>query len=88
MYEADRSLFNGLNMKKKVSSQRKGVLAGGNWIVDQVKIIDILPQRDKLANILDQAQGTGGSPYNLLVNLSRLALPFLSWPPVWWARMQ
>ena len=51
-------------------------MAGGNWIVDQVKIIDILPQRDKLANILDQAEGTGGSPYNLLVNLSRLGAPF------------
>lgn len=63
-------------MKKKISSPRKGVLAGGNWIVDQVKIIDVLPQREKLANILDQAQGTGGSPYNLLVDLARLGVSF------------
>ena len=69
-------------MNKKLSSPRKGILAGGNWIVDQVKIIDLLPQRDKLANILDQAEGTGGSPYNLLVDLSRLGAAFRFAPPI------
>ena len=52
--------------------KRNGILAGGNWIVDQVKMVDVFPQRETLANILRQSEGTGGSPYNLLVNLAKL----------------
>jgi sugar/nucleoside kinase (ribokinase family) len=63
-------------MKKNPSSSRSGLLAAGNWIIDQVKIIDVYPQRDQLANIRSQSQGTGGSPYNVLINLSRLQAPF------------
>jgi len=63
-------------MKKKKSSSRCGLLAGGNWIIDQVKMIDVYPQRDQLANIRGQSQGTGGSPYNVLVDLARLGAPF------------
>ncbi|GIT38784.1 MAG: hypothetical protein Ct9H300mP7_7050 [Verrucomicrobiota bacterium] len=33
------------------ASARKGILAGGNWIIDQVKMIDVYPQREQLANI-------------------------------------
>ncbi len=57
-------------------SRRKGILAAGNWIVDQVKLIDAYPERETLANIRRQAQGTGGSPYNVLVNLAKLGAPF------------
>ena len=49
---------------------RRGILAGGNWIIDLVKMIDVYPQRDSLANIATQSQGTGGSPYNILVELA------------------
>lgn len=56
--------------------QRTGLLAGGNWIVDHVKIIDRFPPQDSLANILHEATGNGGSAYNLLVDLSRLGAPF------------
>ena len=52
--------------------KRNGILAAGNWIVDQVKMVDVFPQRETLANILRQSGGTGGSPYNLLVNLAKL----------------
>ncbi len=52
--------------------KRNGILAGGNWIVDQVKTVDVFPQRETLANILTQSQGGGGSPYNLVVNLAKL----------------
>ncbi len=52
--------------------KRNGILAGGNWIVDQVKTVDVFPQRETLANILSQSQGGGGSPYNLVVNLAKL----------------
>jgi sugar/nucleoside kinase (ribokinase family) len=63
-------------VKKRVPSSRCGLLAAGNWIIDQVKIIDVYPQRDQLANIRGQSQGTGGSPYNVLIDLARLQAPF------------
>ena len=56
--------------------QRSGVLAGGSWIVDQVKIIDTYPSQDQLANIFSEAQGTGGSPFNILIDLSSLNASF------------
>lgn len=49
---------------------RKGILAGGNWIVDAVKIIDTWPQQDALANIRSTSKGTGGSPFNVLIDLA------------------
>ena len=51
---------------------RNGVLAGGNWIVDRPKIIDVYPTQDTLANILQETSSNGGSPYNLLLDLARL----------------
>jgi len=53
-----------------------GLLAGGNWIIDQVKLIDVYPQPEQLANIRGQSQGTGGAPYNVLVDLARSGAPF------------
>src|SRR6185503_9617847 len=64
-------------MKSKSASSRSGLLAGGNWIIDQVKLIDVYPQPEQLANIRSEAQGTGGAPYNVLVDLARLGAPFL-----------
>ena len=52
------------------------MLAGGNWIIDQVKIIDVYPKHEQLANIYDQSQGTGGSPYNVLLDLAKMGAPF------------
>jgi sugar/nucleoside kinase (ribokinase family) len=60
----------------KNKNPRRGLLAGGNWIIDQVKLIDVYPQREQLANILSQSQGTGGAPYNVLINLARLGATF------------
>jgi len=62
-------------MKSKGTS-RRGVLAGGNWIIDQVKLVDVFPQREQLANIRSQFQGTGGAPYNVLVDLAKLGCGF------------
>lgn len=70
------SVHRAVAMKKKASTSRSGLLAAGNWIIDQVKIIDVYPQRDQLANIRSQSQGTGGSPYNVLIDLARLQAPF------------
>jgi len=63
-------------MSKKTASTRKGILAGGNWIIDQVKMVDVYPQPEQLANIRSQSQGTGGAPYNVLVDLAKLGAPF------------
>ncbi len=58
------------------ASLRRGVIAGGNWIVDHVKLIDGWPAQDALTNIVGQSQGNGGGPYNVLKNLSRLGASF------------
>src|SRR5712671_6800452 len=63
-------------MKSKPASARRGLLAGGNWIIDQVKLIDVYPQPEQLANIGSQAQGTGGAPYNVLIDLAKLGVSF------------
>jgi sugar/nucleoside kinase (ribokinase family) len=63
-------------MKKKSATARSGLLAGGNWITDQVKMIDVYPQPEQLANIRSQSQGTGGAAYNVLVDLARTGAPF------------
>jgi sugar/nucleoside kinase (ribokinase family) len=60
----------------KISASRKGLLAGGNWIIDQVKMIDVFPQPEHLANIRSQSEGTGGAPYNVLINLAKLGASF------------
>lgn len=57
-------------------ADRSGIIAGGNWIVDHVKLIDRWPPQDALANIRSQVSSNGGSPYNLLKNLSRLGATF------------
>lgn len=55
---------------------RRGVIAGGNWIVDHVKLIDRWPPQDALANITRQFSSNGGSAYNVLKNLARLGAAF------------
>lgn len=63
-------------MKKQNASARSGILAGGNWIIDQVKMIDVFPQREQLANIKGQSEGTGGAPFNVVVDLAKMGAPF------------
>lgn len=57
-------------------NERSGILAGGNWIVDKLKLIDTYPQQDALANILSESIGNGGSPFNILINLANLGADF------------
>jgi sugar/nucleoside kinase (ribokinase family) len=52
------------------NSNRKGILAGGNFIVDRVKQIDLYPEQDRLALIEAESLGTGGGAYNLLKNIA------------------
>ena len=55
---------------------RSGLIAGGNWIVDHVKLIDRWPPQDALANITSQFSSNGGSPYNVLKDLARMGADF------------
>lgn len=57
-------------------STRTGLIAGGNWIVDHVKVIDAWPPQDALATIVGQSWGNGGSPYNILKDLARMGATF------------
>jgi sugar/nucleoside kinase (ribokinase family) len=54
----------------------EGILAGGNWIVDKLKFVDVYPEQDALANILRQSIGNGGSPFNILIDLALLGAHF------------
>src|SRR6476646_2837395 len=63
-------------MKPSKENTRRGLLAAGNWIIDQVKIIDVYPQPEQLANIRSQSEGTGGAPFNVLVDLAKSGAPF------------
>ncbi|MBS0663501.1 MAG: carbohydrate kinase family protein [Verrucomicrobia bacterium] len=55
---------------------RSGIIAGGNWLIDHVKVIDTWPAQDSLANILSRSLGNGGGPYNVLKDLARLGASF------------
>lgn len=61
---------------KEPSTSRRGVLTGGNWIVDHVKMIDVWPAQDALANITTQCDGNGGGAYNVAKNLAKLGCGF------------
>src|SRR5258707_11728819 len=63
-------------MKTKSADNHHGLLAGGNWIIDQVKLIDVYPQPEQLGNIRGQSQGTGGAPYNVLISLAKSGVSF------------
>jgi sugar/nucleoside kinase (ribokinase family) len=63
-------------MKTRSAPARTGILAGGNWIIDQVKLVDVYPEPETLANIQGQKQGTGGAPYNVLIDLAKLGASF------------
>jgi sugar/nucleoside kinase (ribokinase family) len=59
-----------------MTSPRTGILGGGNWIVDAVKMIDTWPQQDTLANIISESKGTGGSPFNVLLDIAIMGAGF------------
>src|SRR5215471_6985378 len=63
-------------MKSRSTNDRRGLIAGGNWIIDQVKLIDVYPQPEQLGNIRSQSQGTGGAPFNVSIDLARSGTPF------------
>ena len=61
---------------KTTSNTRRGLLVGGNWTIDQIKVIDAYPQPEQLATIRSQSQSPGGAPHNVLVDLAIAGAPF------------
>lgn len=55
-----------------MSSNRNGILAGGNFITDYVKLIDAWPEQDTLASIRSETMSNGGGPYNILKDLAAM----------------
>ena len=58
-----------------MATERRGIACAGNWIIDHVYICDIWPQEEALANVLEEARGTGGSAYNCTIDLARFGRP-------------
>jgi sugar/nucleoside kinase (ribokinase family) len=63
-------------MKVQPTIKRRGLLAGGNWLIDHIKLIDALPQPECLANIRAHEQSGGGSPCNVLFSLAGCGVSF------------
>jgi len=57
-------------------TDRNGIVCAGNWIVDRVKIIDRLPGKGMLGNIISETLCTGGAPFNVLVDLAKMGVDF------------
>jgi sugar/nucleoside kinase (ribokinase family) len=57
-------------------NSRNGILAGGNFIIDHVKLIDAWPAQDMLATIMHETSSNGGGPYNVLKDLAAMQAPF------------
>ena len=74
-------------MNQEAPQNRSGLLAGGNWIIDQVKMIDVYPKHEQLANIHGQSQGTGGRLTMCFWTWRNLGQAFHLLEPVWSGRM-
>ena len=57
-----------------MSQERRGIAGGGNWIIDRLYICDRWPQEETLSNIVREELGTGGAPYNCLLDIAKFAL--------------
>ncbi len=54
---------------------REGIIAGGNWILDRVKMIDEYPPQDALTTIRSESVSNGGAAFNVLTDLVQLGFP-------------
>jgi len=61
---------------KSTMGDRRGIIAGGNFIVDQVKLIENWPEQDTLASISSESRANGGGPYNVLKDLAAMGADF------------
>jgi len=52
--------------------ERKGIAAGGNFIIDHIKVVDLWPDEGMLSLILEERRASGGCAYNVLKDLALL----------------
>jgi D-lyxose ketol-isomerase/sugar/nucleoside kinase (ribokinase family) len=74
--EEDEEPLINLLSDKKWMMERKGILAVGNFIVDSVKLIDLWPPQESLADIQHQHHSNGGGAYNVLKDLAAMQSTF------------
>ncbi len=55
---------------------RKGIVSAGNWVFDNIKILDFLPEKGMLGSILEEAYNGGGAPFNVLNDLAKMQVNF------------
>ncbi|MEM8955391.1 MAG: carbohydrate kinase family protein [Verrucomicrobiota bacterium] len=65
-----------MSQPPSTKTPRSGLLAGGNFIIDHIKMIDAYPAENMLANISGESSANGGGPYNVLKNLAKLGATF------------
>ena len=53
-------------------SLRRGIICGGCWTLDRIKIIDQWPQQEALAVITETDRQGGGSAHNLAIDMRKL----------------
>lgn len=51
---------------------RKGIVCGGNLLMDYIKMVDVWPAEGMLANIDSLEKNPGGAVYNVLVDLAKM----------------
>lgn len=51
---------------------RRGIICGGNLLMDYIKMIDVWPTQGMLANIDSIDKNPGGAVYNVLVDLAKM----------------
>lgn len=54
-----------------MGTERRGIAGAGNWIIDHIYICDRWPKEETLSNILAEDRGTGGAPYNCLLDIAK-----------------
>lgn len=65
-----------MDHQESPSATRRGLLAGGNFIVDAVLTVDRYPEQDMLADIATETRTNGGGPYNVLCDLVNMGASF------------
>ncbi|HEY3237122.1 MAG TPA: carbohydrate kinase family protein [Polyangiaceae bacterium] len=58
------------------TARRRGILAAGNFIIDQVKFLDAYPEEETCVTIRSLSRSNGGAPYNVLVDLARMRVDY------------
>ncbi len=55
---------------------KHGIIAGGNFIRDYIRVIDQYPSEETLSNIISTDSNNGGAAYNVLKDLSKMKSGF------------